>query len=236
MVPGSAATLSARASGTANTAPMLARTAFGPNGSAVPGPSATDEAPNAWADAQDRADVARVVDAVQVHAQRSGRRHSPPLLVDRERPGSRTQARGVRQQLGLDLDPWQAAAGRAIPLDRLPAGRVGGREQILALGDEAPGELARAAALAELADLLELCVLVAGDRHLAKGTKRAPSLEERRPVGGAGLVGVRQPAASASRARSAKRRKVSASRTAMSASILRSSSTPACWRPCMNCE
>jgi len=47
---------------------------------------------------------------------------------------------------------------------------------------------------------------------------------------------VLQPAASASRARSAKRRKVSASRTAMSARILRSSSTPASCRPCMNCE
>ena len=38
-----------RARGTANTAPIDARTALGLYGSAVPGPSATDEAPNAWA-------------------------------------------------------------------------------------------------------------------------------------------------------------------------------------------
>ena len=75
------------------------------------------------------------------------------------------QTASTTQQLGLDLHPWQAAAGRAIPLDRLPAGGVGGREQILALGDETPGELARAAALAELADLLELLIVLAGDGH-----------------------------------------------------------------------
>ncbi len=35
---------------TVKIAPMLARTAFGPWGSAQPGPSATQEAPNAWAE------------------------------------------------------------------------------------------------------------------------------------------------------------------------------------------
>ena len=43
-------------------------------------------------------------------------------------------------------------------------------------------------------------------------------------------------AAAASRARSANRRKVSGSRTAMSASTLRSSSIPASLSPWMNCE
>ena len=38
-----------RASGTSNSAPIDARTAFGPYGSAVPGPSATLLAPNASA-------------------------------------------------------------------------------------------------------------------------------------------------------------------------------------------
>src|SRR5205807_2242302 len=49
-VPGSAASSSTRASGTAKIAPMLARTAFGEWGSAHPGPSATQEAPNASAE------------------------------------------------------------------------------------------------------------------------------------------------------------------------------------------
>src|SRR5437660_2056914 len=48
-VPGSPPTSPAVASGTSNTAPMLARTAFKLNGSAVVGPSATHEAPNAAA-------------------------------------------------------------------------------------------------------------------------------------------------------------------------------------------
>ena len=53
MVPGSApgaAGSAARATGTLKIAPMLARTAFGLNGSAVPGPHATHEAPNASAE------------------------------------------------------------------------------------------------------------------------------------------------------------------------------------------
>src|ERR1700733_1893232 len=48
--PGRAATESVRASGAANPAPMDARTALGEYGSAVPGPSATHEAPNASAE------------------------------------------------------------------------------------------------------------------------------------------------------------------------------------------
>jgi hypothetical protein len=50
-------------------------------------------------------------------------------------------------------------------VDRLPPGGVGGGEQILALGDEPAGALAPATALVELADLFELLVVVAGDRH-----------------------------------------------------------------------
>ena len=41
--------LATRATGTAKIAPIEARTALGPNGSAVSGPSATDEAPKASA-------------------------------------------------------------------------------------------------------------------------------------------------------------------------------------------
>ena len=50
VAPGSSSRPAARASGTPNTAPMLARTAFGPYGSALPGPSATHDAPKAWAE------------------------------------------------------------------------------------------------------------------------------------------------------------------------------------------
>ena len=47
--PGSSPRSPTRASGTAKIAPIDARTALGPKGSAVPGPSATDEAPKASA-------------------------------------------------------------------------------------------------------------------------------------------------------------------------------------------
>ena len=40
----------ARAGGRANSEPMLARTAFGENGSAQPGPSTTGPSASAWAD------------------------------------------------------------------------------------------------------------------------------------------------------------------------------------------
>ena len=46
--PGRVSTV-AFATGTWKIAPMLARTAFGLNGSALPGPNATALAPNAWA-------------------------------------------------------------------------------------------------------------------------------------------------------------------------------------------
>ena len=55
--------------------------------------------------------------------------------------------------VGLDVD-----AGAQL-VDRRPAGRVGGGEQVLALGHEAP----RRAAALEPADLLELLVVGAGD-------------------------------------------------------------------------
>ena len=74
------------ATGTAKIAPMLARTALGPKGSAQPGPSTTVAAPNASGAAQHRADVARVA------RRRAGRRRAgpaalrPALLVDRRAP------------------------------------------------------------------------------------------------------------------------------------------------------
>ena len=74
----------ARASGTAKIAPIDARTAFGPNGSAVPGPSATHEAPNASRERSTVPTLPGVADAVQVDAQRAdGAR--PPSAARRRR-------------------------------------------------------------------------------------------------------------------------------------------------------
>ena len=62
-----------RATGTSNSAPIDARTAFGPYGSAVPGPSATRSGAEGQRAPQRGADVAGVVDAPQRQAQRAGR-------------------------------------------------------------------------------------------------------------------------------------------------------------------
>jgi hypothetical protein len=62
------------------------------------------------------------------------------------------------QQVGLDLGARQARAGGDEPLDRPPARRVGGLDEVLALGHEATGGTLGLAG--ELADLLELVVVV----------------------------------------------------------------------------
>ena len=168
--------------------------------------------------AQDRPHVARVVDAPQRHAQRAGRALGPPLLVDGERAGPRAQRAHLGQRLGLDVLTGHVA------LERRPPGRVGGGEQVLALGDEATAVVPAK----QPADLLELGVVVGGDHRC--GHKKGAFAEAPGRFGFVGLAGY---AADASRAASAKRRKVSASRTAMSARTLRSSSIPASLSPCM---
>src|SRR5205807_2011137 len=112
---------------------------------------------------QNRPDISGIVDAVQVQAHGAERLLCPALLVDRERSGAGSEARGAREQLGLDLDPRQTAARGAIALDGMPSVRVGRPEQVLAFGDEPPSAVARAPALAELSDLLELLVVLARD-------------------------------------------------------------------------
>ena len=226
-----------RASGTPNTAPMLARTALGLNGSALLGPRATDAAPKACALRSTAPTLPGSRHAMQINAQRSARRRRPALLVDgqRARPGPQCRRPMPAAPARPRCPPARCRPRSSARAAGQPAASAAA-EQVLAFGDEAAAALAPAPTLAELADLLELLVVVAGDRSSVE-TKKAPALVERRPGGGAGVVGcLAQPAASASRARSAKRRKVSASRTAMSARILRSSSTPAVCRPCMNCE
>ena len=172
--PGSSADASCRASGTANTAPMLARTALGPNGSAQSGPERDASGAERRRRAQHRADVARVVDAVQVHAQRPGRRRRPALLVDGQRARARGQPGGGRQQLGLDLGPVQPAARRAVALDGGPPAASAAASRSSPSATNRPRALAVAPARAELADLLELLVVGAGDRHLEEQKGRPP--------------------------------------------------------------
>ncbi len=124
--PGSSATVAARATGTWKIAPMLARTAFGPYGSAQPGPSTTAGGAERERAAQHRADVAGVGDPVQVDGERAERRRRPALLVDGERARARAELGDVREHVGLDLGAAEPAAGGAVALERAPAGRVGG--------------------------------------------------------------------------------------------------------------
>ncbi len=131
--------------------------------------------------AQDRAHVAGIVNPVQIHAQRTQRPLGPALLIHGEGTGARGQSRRARQQLGVDLDPRQAAARRAEALDRFPPGCIGGRQQIFALGHEHPHALALTAARAQFPDLFELLVVGAGDGHRRKkGRPPAGAAPDRR--------------------------------------------------------
>ena len=180
--------------------------------------------------AQHRPDVAGVVDAPQRDAQRADRRGRPALAVDRERARARAELGDLGQQRLGDLLAREPGARGHEPRRRLPARGVGGVEQVLALGHEL-AQLVAPLATRELADLREGLVVGAGDHRFGR-KKRRPSC--RRGARGFGVFGAQ--AEDASRALWAKRRKVSASRTAMSARTLRSSSMPASLRPCMKVE
>ena len=93
---------------------------------------------------QDGPDVPRVLHAPQRDADRSGRLR-PALLVDRKlaRPGA--ERRHLRQHALLDVH------ARTQPHDRLPSRGVGRRDEVLALGDEAPA----VATAVEPADVLQ---------------------------------------------------------------------------------
>src|SRR5436190_23082448 len=109
--------------------------------------------------------------APQRHTDRPGRM-GPALLVDRQlaRPGA--ERRHLRQRALLDVDP------SAQPHHRLPSGGVGSRDEVLALGDEAPA----VAPAVQPADVLEELVVVGGD-HVVEATKRAPLGRPRRSFG-----------------------------------------------------
>ena len=90
--PGSSSTEVTRTTGTEKIAPIDARTAFGPNGSAVPGPSATLAAPNASAE---RSTVPTLPGSPTPHSATqtgpAGARR-PALRVDGERARARARA------------------------------------------------------------------------------------------------------------------------------------------------
>ena len=153
----------ARSGGWAKSEPMLARTAFGENGSAQSGPSTTGAAEQRVGGADDRADVAGVGDAVQVDAGRAGPL-GPAQRPDRDHPRARAERRDLGQQLRLDLLAAEAAAGGGEHEARLGAGRQAGLDQVLALAREQALALA-VLALAQLADQLQLLVLGAGDHR-----------------------------------------------------------------------
>ena len=145
-----------------------------------------------------------------------------PIIREPE-PSAVTRA----SSLGLDLDPPDVPA--ATSGRRRPARRAAAATRSSPSATKRP--LVALAPARELADLLELLVVGAGDHH--GRNEKGAVLQEAAPgeAGVGGRLGGR--AADASRAASANRRNVSASRTAMSARTLRSSSTPASLRPCM---
>jgi hypothetical protein len=80
-----------------------------------------------------------------------------------------SECRDLGEQRRLDV------LARDEQLDRLPARRAAGVDEILALGDEQP-ELVAPAPLAQLADELELLVVAGGDQlaraDLARSARR----------------------------------------------------------------
>ena len=238
---------------------MLARTAFGAWGSAQRGPSATQEAPKACAERTIVPTLPGSRDAVQVHAQRPDGR-APALLVDGEHARARAERGDARERRRLDL--VEAAARRArVPAAGSPRA-ARGPPACAATMRSSPSAMKvplrsrsrrrcrrrRAFRRGFWAEddgghgvVWSGSCLVVGAGCSGK-SRRAPfprsgATPVEAVVCGLGAADrARAQAADASRAASAKRRKVSASRTAMSASTLRSSSIPASERPCMNCE
>jgi hypothetical protein len=103
---------------------------------------------------------------VKVDAHGTGRRRSPSLLVDGERPRSGPELRSRGEELREYRLTFEAAAGGDEPRDRLPAGGVGGRQKVLALSDEPAQPRTLATAPVQLADFLELLVVGACDRQV----------------------------------------------------------------------
>ena len=230
--PGSSSTRATRTTGTAKIAPIDARTAF--DAVRVGGARAERDAAGAERErrAQHRADVAGVVHAPQRDAHRPGRRRRPALRVDRERARARAELGDLLQQVRRDLlarrapsRPRTAAAPAASP----PRAAASIRSSPSATNVRVLSRHLRPASLRTCLSC-SLWGLVIGIGR----KKRRPSCRGGAPGSAWCRRFSRQASGNASRAASANRRNVSASRTAMSASTLRSISIPASLRPCMN--
>ena len=153
------ASIPARAGGWAKIEPMLARTAFGENGSAQPGPSDDDAVDQRVGGADDRADVAGVADPVQVDAGGGRAGCRAPLRQTAIARVPEPSVETAASSSGSTSSPPRPAAGRAEQraAARAPAARPA-LEQVLALGHEQPLALA-VLALAQLAHQLQLLVL-----------------------------------------------------------------------------
>ena len=237
---------------------MLARTAFGECGSAQPGPSATHDAPKALRRAYDRADVAGVERrrAGRGQADRAARSSAAAVDADHATCPSRASRRcavPLRSEHGGSRRR-RAAEPSSRALDRLSPGARGGEPR-----DPRPrrGTFARCAR-ARVASQHARATFSRGVVRRCDGGRpkrsRVRSVFSRlsgfgrlEPKKGAVLFRTTPerllnvdcrvgPDSSTSRAISAKPWNVSASRTAMSASTLRSSWTSASFRPCISCE
>ena len=182
--------LDARRAARVNTAPMLARTALGPNGSALPGPSAT--LAGAERLARERSTVPTLPGSrtpCRYDAQRPGRRRRPALLVDRQRRACPSPARRRRPAArARPRSPGSAAAGRrssARPAAQPAASAAASRSSPSATNRPARSRSRRRCVSLRISLSFWLwgLVMVMGSMT----TKRAPSCEERRPGGGAGV-------------------------------------------------
>ena len=182
------------------TAPMLARTALGPNGSAVRGLSTTRAGAERVRRPQDRPDVAGVGDVVEV--ERPVRVHGPVpprcrALPDADHPRARCRAirrsraprgrRGTRStSAGSRASSASSAARSGVVEDGLAA-RAPWRSAASSMSS--PSAMNRPAALAvlalaQLAQLLDPRVVCACDRLMSscvRNTKKAARPAGRRP-------------------------------------------------------
>ncbi len=149
----------ARAGGRANTDPIDARTALGDHGSAQSGPRITGPSASACAERM-------IVPTLPGSWTPCRYTHSSPLGSDQrcgKTPTTRAPEPSVLtrgEQVGLDV-----LAGRQQQLG-LEARGGGGVDQVLALGHGQP-QLVAVLALLELAECLELGVVLAGDHWVS---------------------------------------------------------------------
>ena len=163
----------ARDAARAKIAPIDARTAFGPNGSAQPGPSATLAAPNASAP---RSTVPTLPGSrTPQSATHSGPAGAASSAARRRRArASPSRARRPRSSAALDVDARPAAGSSGgHPAARRP--RPGPRPR------RRSASVARTGA-GEPADLLELVVVGRGDQSVCRREQKGAVLEEAAPV------------------------------------------------------